>query len=295
MKGVFEVFEVRNPIFEGLCCAIEFSDLSKIIAKLKKEEISFEFDGKHLHIKSVKGLFKINASHSDDSFIMPTHYSELFKLEAATATQIQEGLSYRADDELRPVMNTVFLDKRGYVVSSDAHRMTFEKSQEFPCDIMVSTKMVNQACTVSISDDEKWYKFENEFETIYQNVVYGTYPNWKAIVPSNLPIKTTINKKDFIKKLELCALSANPASNLATLRLDVEGSVLGSKDIDFNKEFSTDFPKSNIQLAIGFKIPFMLIILKSIKEDLVTLEMQDETRAIIINKNKLLMPMMINV
>ncbi len=233
---------------------------------------------------------------------------------------IAKTLFATADDELRPVMNGIFMemftDKINFV-ASDAHKLVrytrtdakAEAEASFilpkkPASLLKSIlpKEENQ---VSIEFDDKNAFFTLSDFKLVCRLVEGNYPSYNSVIPKDNPHKLNIDRVELYNSLKRVSVFSNQASNLVKLQLTGNQLTVSAQDIDFsisaNERLNCQYDGEDME--IGFKSVFLIEILANLSSQEVVVELSDPSRAGILlpverdNDDEdvlmLLMPMMI--
>jgi DNA polymerase-3 subunit beta len=235
---------------------------------------------------------------------------------------ITKTLFATADDELRPVMNGIFIEldpDSMTFVASDAHKLVRYKRIDVKADqessfilpkkpaSLLKAILPKEENEVVIEFDDKNAFFSLSNYKVVSRLVEGNYPSYNSVIPTNNPNKLTIDRLELYNALKRVALFSNQASNL--VKLDLKGNLLNvsAQDIDFsisaNERLNCQYEGDDME--IGFKSSFLIEILSNITSSDVLVELSDPSRAGILfpaekeNNDEdvlmLLMPMMINV
>ncbi len=233
---------------------------------------------------------------------------------------IAKTLFATADDELRPVMNGIFMElSRDNInfVASDAHKLVrygrsdakAEKEASFilpkkPASLLKSIlpKEENQ---VNIEFDDKNAFFTLSDFRLVCRLVEGNYPSYNSVIPKDNPHKLTIDRIELYNSLKRISVFSNQASNLVKLQLTGNQITISAQDIDFSisahERLNCQYDGEDME--IGFKSVFFIEILANLSSQEVVIELSDPSRAGIMlplekeNEDEdvlmLLMPMMI--
>ena len=228
---------------------------------------------------------------------------------------INKTIFATADDELRPVMNGIYINLQPSsltFVGTDAHKLVKYES-ETENDITASfilpkkpanllkTVLLKEEDAITVSFDSKNAMFRLKSHTLVCRLIEGNYPNYNAVIPSNNPNKVLVDRIELVNGIKRVAVCSNPATNLADNRIN-----LTAQDIDFsvsaNETISCSYDGQPIE--IGFKSTFLVEILSNMETPTVVIELADSTRAGVFkpvyddkqtfSSLMLLMPMMIN-
>lgn len=235
---------------------------------------------------------------------------------------IEKTLFATADDELRPVMNGIFIELRpDYMsfVASDAHKLVryrrLDVKTETDASFILPKKpasllknlLPKQDFDVKIQFNDKNAFFTLSNYKLICRLVEGNYPSYNSVIPVNNPNSMSIDRLAFYNTVKRVSVFANQASNLVKLSLTASQVVVSAQDIDFSisavERLACEYEGEDME--IGFKSTFLQEILSNIPSGEVRLEMSDPSRAgLLLPAEKedddedvlmLLMPMMINV
>jgi DNA polymerase-3 subunit beta len=234
---------------------------------------------------------------------------------------ISKTLFATADDELRPVMNGIYVElltDSMTFVASDAHklvryrRMDVKADQESsfilskkPASLLkaILPKEENNDVLVEFDDKNAFFTLTNY--KLVSRLVEGNYPSYNSVIPTHNPNKLTIDRLEFYNALKRVALFSNQASNLVKLEMKNNQMNVSAQDIDFsisaNERLNCQYDGD--EMEIGFKSSFLIEILSNLTSTDVLAEFSDPSRAGIFfpaekeNEDEdvlmLLMPMMI--
>ncbi len=234
---------------------------------------------------------------------------------------VSRSLFATADDELRPVMNGIFVNiepQSVTFVATDAHKLvkcSVASAQDVTSSFILPKKPANllklmlakEEGEVSMLFDNKNLMFSFGSNTMACRLIEGTYPNYNAVIPIQNPNKMLVDRAELLNSIKRVGVCSNPTTNL--IRMDIADNKLSLKaqDIDFsvsaNETLSCSYDSEAI--TIGFKSTFLVEILNNMSTAMVQVELADSTRAGVfreVNDDEpngdslmLLMPMMINM
>lgn len=233
---------------------------------------------------------------------------------------INKTIFATADDELRPVMNGVYINLATdgiTFVATDAHKLV-KHEEEMSLDIntsfilpkkpanLLKNVLLKEDGDVIVKLDAKNIVFKLENHTFVCRMIEGSYPNYNAVIPAANPNKVLVDRIELLNAIKRVAVCSNPTTNL--IRMEIASGVITitAQDIDFsvsaNDAISCNY--SGESISIGFKSTFLVEILSNIETPTVVVELADSTRAGVfkaVHDDKqsnstlmLLMPMMIN-
>jgi len=301
-----------------------------IIDSLKEfpeQPLTFHIDSDSFNVEifSDNGKFSIMGQNAEDFPEQPTLKEEGTSSINVNHMVLQKGIEKTlfatADDELRPVMNGIFIELTpDYMsfVASDAHKLVryrrTDAKAEFESSFILPKKpagllknlLPKEEFDVKVEfDDKNAFVLLSNFKLICR-LVEGNYPSYNSVIPTNNPNKMLIARLNFLNTIKRVSVFSNQASNLVKLNINDNQLVVSAQDIDFsisaverlNCEYEGD------EIEIGFKSTFLQEILTNISTNDVVVEMSDPTRAGLLlpaeteeedeDMLMLLMPMMIN-
>lgn len=317
---------LENADGEGIV-AIPARILTDTLKEFPEQPLTFQInlDSLGVDLISENGKYSIVGKPGIDFPQLPELKTERTTSLNFTSEQLLKGINRTlfatADDELRPVMNGIFIElKMDNVtfVSSDAHKLVRYKRLDAKSDQEASFILPKKPANllknilpkedhgVSVAFDDKNAVFTLSNYKLICRLVEGNYPGYEAVIPKNNPNKLSIDRLELYNTLRRVSVYSNQASNLVKLQLKANQLVISAQDIDYS---ISAVEKLNCQyggdpMEIGFKSVFLIEILSNINSEEVVLELSDPTRAgLLLPKESdqededllmLLMPMMIN-
>lgn len=225
-----------------------------------------------------------------------------------------------ADDELRPVMNGIFIDltpENIVMVASDGHKLvkdlrTDVNSSETasfilprkPANLLKAILLKeNNSISFTFDDNNAHLTLENYNMTC--RFIEGRYPNYSAVIPKESPNVAVLDRVSFLNAIKRVSVFSNSGTNLIKLQFSNSQLYISAQDLDFStsadEELNCDYNGSPI--TIGFKSYFLIEMLNNIPSSEVYFKMSDASRAAVLSpmdnlENEdllmLLMPMMLN-
>lgn len=304
-------------IHEPFC--VSPKDLLSYIKLIPSEafELSVNEDGKFITVSHLSGQLDISilpaenfptfdSSLSDGSLSIDSNLFQKF---------IQDGKDFAADDELRPVMNCMYVyvkgGRIGYCVS-DGHTMITDEF-EYEDQSMNTEFLINKTAfpqilnlcsdemgdvTIGVNDRNVIIKGTNTIVAF--RATEGRYPNFNAVIPKSNPIVANVSKTSVIQSIQRASISTCQSSHL--LKMNFSDSILQvcGEDADFGRKGTERVSIScNDKITIGFKDSFFVKCLNALADENVQVNMSDNSRAATFGcesepyKIILLMPMML--
>ena len=209
---------------------------------------------------------------------------------------INKTIFATADDELRPVMNGIFIDitPAQYIfVATDAHKLVKYTVEKEGGDVAASfilpkkpanllrTMLLREDDTVKVAFDDKNVKFSLSNSTLICRLIEGSYPNYNAVIPANNPNKVIVDRIELLNGIKRVAVCSNQATNLIKFEIGDNRINLTAQDLDFsysaNENLSCSYEGSPV--TIGFKSTFLIEILSNLETPSVIIELADSTRS----------------
>ena len=276
------------------CVAVEAKSLSDAIRMLPDVDIHFEEDENSLVVRYEKGEFELPLYNPQDYPITQVSDTEQYRVDSSL---IANAIPYTADDELRPVMNGVYLDfSGGCVVASDGHSLIKQEgiSGEGAVNLPKATaNFVKDLGELDIKFTDNNITISSSGYEVVSKAIYGNYPNYNRVIPNN-DKSVSFNKTELIGALRRVSLFSN-VNKLVEFNVNEYGTTLSGKNLDYSTSAKEDISSSGDPITINFQSEFMIKVLSSCCEDEITMEVSVPSRAIVIkedNKTILLMPMM---
>ncbi len=314
--------------------SVEKEGLIAAPAKLMLDSLK-EFSEQPLTIEANESTWEIKVSWKSGSLALPgtsglsypaipelNEEKKEFTFEVDTLQNgVMKTIFATADDELRPVMNGIYInmDAEGFTfVATDAHKLVkyTDESQTggVTASFILPKKPANllravlpkEEDPIQVAFDAKNVMFRLKSHVLICRLIEGNYPNYNAVIPNANPNKVIVDRIELLNSIKRVAVCSNQATNL--IKLDIASSVINltAQDLDFsvsaNESLSCNYDGDPI--TIGFKSTFLVEILSNIETPSVLIELADSTRAGVFkpvydDKQSsttlmLLMPMMIN-
>ncbi len=301
--------------------------LTDTLKEFPEQPLTFQIDGENFGIEifSDNGKFSIVGQDGEDFPELPVIDEENVSAVSVNHMILRKGIEKTlfatADDELRPVMNGIFVelstDSMSFV-ASDAHKLVryrrSDATAEFESSFILPKKpagllrnlLPKEDFDVKLEFDDKNAFFTLSNYKLICRLVEGNYPSYNSVIPTNNPNKMVIDRLAFFNTVKRVSVFSNQASNLIKLSINDNQLVVSAQDIDFSisavERLSCEYEGDEIE--IGFKSTFLQEILTNISASDVRVELSDPTRAGLLLPAEtddededvlmLLMPMMIN-
>ena len=312
---------------DGGSIAVPARILTDTLKEFPEQPLTFEIDNEKLSvvISSENGKFTVVGQNAGDFPQMPSIKQDQKATVEVPAEVLYSGINKTlfatADDELRPVMNGVYIELATdnlTFVASDAHKLVRYKRTDAKADLdssfilpkkpasLLKNVLPKEENPVTVEFDDKNAFFSMTEYKLVCRLVEGNYPSYNSVIPTDNPNKLSIDRVELFNTLKRVSVYLNQASNLVKLALTGNQITVSAQDIDFS---ISAYERLNCQydgedMEIGFKSTFLIEILSNLSSADVVVELSDPTRAGImlpaVSENEaedvlmLLMPMMIN-
>lgn len=303
--------------------------LTDTLKEFADQPLSFDINMENyaVVISSENGKFNIVGQNGSDFPAIPKPKAESlvslkFPVEVM-ASGISKTQFATADDEMRPVMNGIFVEFTPTditFVASDSHKLVRYKRTDVssasassfilpkkPANLLRNILPKDESSELILEFDNKNAYFTTSEYRLVCRLIEGAYPSYNAVIPTNNPNVLTIDRLDLYNSLRRVSVFSNQSSNLIKLSLSGNSIMVSAQDIDFS---ISAYERLNCiydgdEMDIGFKSAFLVEILSNIGATSVKVEMSDPTRAgIVIPTDKdresedllmLLMPMSVGI
>lgn len=297
------------------------------LKEFPEQPLTFQIDENSYSVEifSDNGKYSITGQNAEDFPEMPKFDEESAATinvnHVALRKGIEKTLFATADDELRPVMNGIYIELTPNFMSfvaSDAHKLVRYRRTDVKADFessfilpkkpagLLKNLLPKEEFDVKIEFDNKNAFFTLSNYKLICRLVEGNYPSYNSVIPSKNPNVMVIDRLAFFNTVKRVSVFSNQASNLIKLNINENQLVVSAQDIDFSisavERLGCEYEGD--EMEIGFKSTFLQEILTNISTGDVQVELSDPTRAGLLlpvdsgdefeDMLMLLMPMMIN-
>ena len=301
--------------------------LNDTLKEFPEQPLTFQINAETsaIDIYSENGKFSIVGQNGEDFPELPELKEEAAATIDVNHNVLQNGISKTlfatADDELRPVMNGIFIELGNddlTFVASDAHKLVRYKRSDAKAEVessfilpkkpaaLLKNLLPKEEFDVKLQFDDKNAFFTLSNYKLICRLVEGNYPSYNSVIPTNNDNRMIVDRLELYNTIKRVSVFANQASNLIKLHIDDNQLVVSAQDVDFSisavERLKCQYEGDEIE--IGFKSTFLLEILSNLSSSEVKVELSDPTRAgLLLPAEKdfdeedvlmLLMPMMIN-
>lgn len=275
-----------------------------------------------INIKYNNGKYDF-VGYSAVEYTIPSPLSNIkneIQIEATTLnTAITQSLFAVANDELRPIMNGIYITTKKRMfqsVASDGQKLVRNTyKMESPIDeieFVIPTKAakliknLTNKFTISVNitynGREVIFIFENDIFRC--RLLEGKFPNYNAVIPKNNTNIATIERESLLSTIKRVGVFSSVANGSIEMYFSGIGLDVTGKDIDYSTSAKETVlcAYTGEDLRIGFKRELLQQILENVTSKEITFSMGDCSQAAIIkptNEDKkienlsLLVPMML--
>lgn len=301
---------------EEAAFCVNMADLMSYVKLIPTDTFKIEKEDKIIAIRHAKGNITLPCESADEfPTIKPDNDSVEVEINAALLNNwIAEGKSFVANDELRPIMNGLYVyckEEELGCCATDGHALFTDntRADSMPdFSFILNKNAFKPICDAIINVDEVKVKvgtrnimFVADGVSVIARAQEGRYPNFSSVLPKDNNIEIKVSRKDMLNAISRCSIGASKASMLTIVKIDGFNMDISCEDLDYNKktvEYLTAEANGNIK--IGFNSSQLIEILNTICTENVVITMKDQSRAAVFkednaesNKIYLLMPMLI--
>jgi len=286
--------------------AVESKRLLDILKEFSQQPLTFEINDEtyEVNIISETGKYSIPGLSMVDEFPVPPEVStdEAHSF-VVSADILQKGIVSTffavGNDELRPVMNGIFIElKTDYTtfVATDSHKLIryrrFDLKNETEASFILAKKPADLIRNilpkidddVKIAFDAKNAVFELESFTVICRLIEGNYPDYEAVIPLENDKRVELDRETFHNTIRRVSLFSNEASKLVKFYFHENNVEISAQDIDFSISAYEQMQClcGNEPVKIGFKSTFLLDVLQYIDAQDVAITMSQPNKAALV-------------
>ena len=289
--------DVNFSIKEGLI-PLEF--FKKVVEKNK--EIDLVSKNGTIAIQTPNSVYTLSNEYNIEDFatLPKLKKPEQGQICKSDVQRVKKSINYAADDDSRPVVNTVCVTDK-YIVATDAHILSFhERQKKDNLQFLINKKIIEVLDDDSYKvwqDDSMVCMKANAYEYWYKKEE-SKYPSWEAVIPSEFFSFCKVDAGDMKNTLD----EAEPAVNQGTWRILMQNAVdknilhIQGNDMDFGIGYKCNLVAENSgnSLLIGANLKLLQKIIRTEKYEKLNFKFVDASHAMVINNEILLMSIMID-
>ena len=292
--------------------------------EISEQPLTFDINTETMEIQAQyqNGRFSIMGQNANDyPDALPAPDANILTL---SAESLLKGINYcffaTADDELRPIMNGIYVDispEDVTFVSSDGQKLVRNKvlnaHGDNKCAFILPKKPASLLKSILPKESgDIEIRFSTSQAVVIMNdytltcrLIEGRYPNYNMVIPQNNPYSAIIDRLHLLGALKRVLIFSNQSSSLVKLILENNTLTVSGQDLDFSTsaEEKIACSYSGNTFKIAFNGTYLYDILNNLNCTDVTIELADPSRAGVVvpteqaeNENTLmlLVPLMLN-
>ena len=294
--------------------------LFSALSELSDQPITLDISAnKYIVVHYANGKFELQGRNADEfpMIQLPAESNAVSLVRKQVIEGLKTVLPFIANDELRPVMNGVFLQSvKGKLcfVSTDSHCMAlreYKVEDLVPFNAIVpgrAAKIILAALleykedNISINVSFKTLSVNTDKYTITYRLIEGNYPKYRSVIPTTHNLKAVVDKNEILSLIRRVSVFSNMNSRL--LKFDFGNVVIDvfAQDVDFAIQASeTMFGEMDgAPVSIGFNASRLQDVISAIETDNCDIKLISGERACIIQPAQcnsvtlLIMPLLMN-
>lgn len=292
---------IECEIITGGATTINSNTFYEITKKLNPDsEIELELKEKQIKVKSDNAKFSLACLPVEDypvtEKITPeaTFFIEAKKLRSLLSTT-QFAMS---NEETRYYLQGIYLhpkdNKTLCAVATNGHRLakseiSIEEEVSFEGIIIPSKtvleiiKILSDFDTMKISISKSKIEISSKNINIISRLVYGTYPDYNRVIPSNNNNILEVSTKRLVKSIDMVSIISN--DRIRSIKMEIEQNKLTVSSSSVEKGEARDILEakySSDNLTIGFNAKYILEALAEVEGEEATFSFKDELSPILI-------------
>lgn len=295
---------------------VDCNALHAFVSNVKSDNVELAKESEELIVAHENGSATFGVVSADNFPEVNFNESESalsITLPASTlASIINNAKSYIGNDALRPVMHNIYVHVANGTLeyaATDTRRMYFDHmdTDNPDAELLISELVfsaVVKACiytdTATIQSDAHSTVYTIGSTKIYSPLNQDRFPDCKRVIPQTLAVECSINRQallDGIKRASTCVSE----SSLLKLKFSMFDLLISASNDNYSRKAAENVPcNCNNEVTIGIRSDFLANAIAGMKDEEVTIKLNDSSRPIIIteqsspNKIVLIMPMNIN-
>lgn len=304
--------------------AVPAKILIETLKNLPEQPVTFSIDTStySIEISSDNGHYKLAGENATDFPKVPSVTPD-FSVTMSTDVlhrAINNTIFATSNDELRPAMTGVYMnlsETNSTFVGTDGHKLIRYRRVDVATTngntIIVPRKGLNMLkntlpsenieVTVDFNVSNAFFHFGNL--KMICRLIDERYPDYENVIPSENPIRMTIDRLEMLSSLKRISIYANKTTHQVRLKITGSELLISAEDLDFaneaNERLACEHDGDDIE--IGFNSKFIIEMLSNLDTKQVELHLSAPNRAgLIIPKDQdenedllmLVMPVMLN-
>lgn len=263
-------------------------------------EIRFNIESDKVIIKSEKILFTL-ATLNPEEFpeIHRDNKQEELTIDSIYLKQAMRNVQFSmAQQDVRYYLNGMLFDisdENFRTVTTDGHRLAlseFSLNKNLSRKVIIPRKAVteidkiltDQSGKIKIEIFENYISVINEDTTLSTKIIDGKFPDYYRVIPKGNPNIASIKVDIFKAVLHRALIISNEKFKAAKFKFAINSLIISTQNQE-REELSEqiDIEYNGQELEIAFNINYILDIINTIDNDLITLELGSSEASMVIN------------
>ena len=270
--------------------------LLQLMNELEDEEITLSTDEANLVLQSKGGLFKFRRLGTEDFPQFPPVGGERVEVEAGPLKEMVDRIAFCAAKEKgRYALNGVYLafeEGALEMVATDGRRLGLcryarEGIPAVKGGMILPVRLVELLRKelarmeadrpAALSFFEGRALFEVDGATIFGRLVMGEYPNYRAVLPTNLDKRAVFAHADFLRAARIAAIFTDPMKKAVVFTFS-PGKVTMATTLPEQGESRIEIPAEyeGPETALGFNPAYLLDYLRVVGAEKIEMRFLDE-------------------
>ena len=278
--------------------------LSDLVSSLPPGRIDLELITRTQTLNLKSGRFEANIKGIDAQefpIIIVPEENERIHVEAELLRQVIDQVAFAAaTDESRPVLTGVLMEvisDKLTLVAADSYRLSvrsipLESGPQQSLSVIVPARALQELRRIGaesdspveilISPNRNQVFFHMQDVDLVSQLIEGTFPDYKQIIPKSYNTRTTVNTQDFLKAVRMAFIFARDSANITRLQISPGGGVrpdhliiMASSSEHGDNVSELDATIEGAQLEIAFNARYLMDVLGVIDTAQVALETRD--------------------
>lgn len=284
---------------------LELSEVNKLLAKLKCEEIDIKVDDAEVTIKYPRGSASYQTVNPAEypSFDVDSQDMVSFSLPSSVLLKcIEKSKSFVSTDTLRPQLTAIYGSIEGklfeYCATDTSKMITASYMMDVEEDLHINWYImptifsllakackINEIITIKVNESHAIYRAGDVI--ICSTLTKGNFPNYRRVIPDSWQIECSVNKSDVIDSLARVSLFNQETD---CIKLDISHMDLNLSVDNYAKIKSICenimHNGCNGEITLGLSAVNFTSCLKAFSSDEIVLHMTDSSRPIVFQSNQ---------
>ena len=274
--------------------------LSDFIGSLPQDKIGMELITRTQTLNLKCGRFEANIKGIDAQefpLILVPEEDERVSVKADLLRQMVDRVAFSAaTDESRPVLTGVLAELTSQSLTfaaADGYRLSvasveLEKGPEKPVSVIIPARALQELARIAgeetvemlISPDRNQVFCQLKDVELVSQLVEGTFPDYRQIIPKTWTTKTIVNTADFLQAVRMAFIFARDSANITRLQIVPNGNtgrlIVSATSSEYGDNVSElDVSVEGVPVEVAFNARYLIDALAVIDAAQVLLETRD--------------------